>query len=124
MRQSNIAVTMNTYTDSRLLDTAAAVEAITVLRKLAPTTAEMGTQEPVTVDPADRTQSTDKRENPTETKDSCEVVIEWAILDSNQRPQRCQRCEPIQITQQNQSKTQLLKLRCTNRCTWKHLPTS
>jgi len=36
MRHSNISLTMNTYTDSRLLDTAAAVESISVLRTLAP----------------------------------------------------------------------------------------
>ena len=36
MRHSNISLTMNTYTDSRLLDTAAAVESMGLLRKLAP----------------------------------------------------------------------------------------
>ena len=36
MRHSNISLTMNTYTDSRLLDTASAVESMQLLRNLAP----------------------------------------------------------------------------------------
>jgi integrase len=36
MRHSNISLTMNTYTDSRLLDIASAVESIQLLRTLAP----------------------------------------------------------------------------------------
>ena len=36
MRHSNISLTMNTYVDSRLLDTASAIESIPLLRTLAP----------------------------------------------------------------------------------------
>ena len=39
MRHSRIELTMNTYTDSRLLDTATAVESVPLLRTLAPTLA-------------------------------------------------------------------------------------
>ncbi len=39
MRHSRIELTMNTYTDSRLLDTASAVESIPVLRSVAPNVA-------------------------------------------------------------------------------------
>lgn len=36
MRHSRIELTMNTYTDSRLLDTSTAVESVPLLRTLAP----------------------------------------------------------------------------------------
>ena len=62
MRHSNIALTMGTYTDARLLDTAEAIEALPMLRTLAPAPPETETQS--TVIDTDKTVETDTETTP------------------------------------------------------------
>jgi len=68
MRHSNISLTMNTYTDTRLLDTASAVESIQLLRTLAPNLApdsgNSGQNESIPDNLATNDHCVPKRKNP------------------------------------------------------------
>ena len=71
MRHSNISLTMNTYTDARLLDTAAAVESLpnlplsrTVAPVVAPDADDCGQNESIPDSFDDSSEPTGKRKNP------------------------------------------------------------
>tara|TARA_R110002073_G_scaffold333405_1_gene520996 strand:+ start:142036 stop:143634 length:1599 start_codon:yes stop_codon:yes gene_type:complete len=96
MRHSDIALTMNTYTDERILETSAAVEQLPTLRvgadapMDAPTPVRMGQDCPSLTDsnakPADG-QDTKKPSNPLEMLG----FWEWAIQNSNLWPLPCEK---------------------------------
>ncbi len=96
MRHSNISLTMNTYTDERLLETSAAVEHLPDLPIgcVAPTVAPASYKTGQNSGGSDKTGSLPNsrqiRKNPAKNNAS-QGFDEWAILDSNQRPLRCQR---------------------------------
>ncbi len=89
MRHSNISLTMNTYTDARLLDTAAAVESIGVLRNdprtVAPTVALTTVQTGQNLSITDNLAGSDKKaENPANRK-NLQGFLKCPGLDLNQQ---------------------------------------
>lgn len=97
MRHSNIALTMGTDTDARLLDTAEAVEQLSVFRKqssVAPTVAPATDKTCQFESKSDQIKETAKdglnTKKPAKTQGFAGFK-EWAMRDSNPRHSRCKR---------------------------------
>ncbi len=99
MRHSNISLTMGTYTDARLLDTAEAVESLSLLigpepRTVAPVVAPNSGQEGHIQSISDQTCDVHEAAPGTKKPDKTlglPGLSEWALRDSNPRPSRCKR---------------------------------
>ncbi len=75
MRHSNIALTMGAYTDARLLDTAEAIEGLTLVRTLAPNGVQEGQNQSIPDNPEIVDIDSTKEENPKENKGFRGVLI-------------------------------------------------